>query len=270
MILLPDARRKVVRKLQRYLEDIGVVSVILRFWCPNEFGMISPPVEWILSLGPSRYPVENYLNYLTNLNDLRNLYGFDRLADVDMALWSAAHLLSVERDLAERMREDKDFEQMRLANLLRGLGESWHGTVEQQFNLSKSLLEHDRFTAALVASRPFQWAIAEIATKHYGIPKWTRGWSKGQTALAYYLDELAQNLRFPREFSAIIDMSEEIESRRRRDREPIGTVSTRLNILKRIRDSAVHYDEVGREEQLKPAEANEFIANIEKMFTYLS
>ncbi|HEK84862.1 MAG TPA: hypothetical protein ENO29_00695 [Candidatus Aminicenantes bacterium] len=41
-------------------------------------------------------PIKKYLEYLDNLTELQEIYAFDRIADVDMALWTLACLLNEE------------------------------------------------------------------------------------------------------------------------------------------------------------------------------
>lgn len=79
--------------LQSILKNIEIVSVILRCMDPIDYGIISAPVENLLNIqGPTQ---ENkYVGYLRNLGELRDIYGFERIADVDMALWTLANILN--------------------------------------------------------------------------------------------------------------------------------------------------------------------------------
>lgn len=270
----PKSQRRAINALHKDLKDIEVVSVVLRFWCPKEFGIISPPVVWLLSLAPSRYRVKDYLHYLDNLKDLAEKHDFQRLADVDMALWSAAHLHNNAKygDWAAEMHVDLHFRQLRLTNLLRGLGEGWRGTAKQQFLLAKTLLVHDHFTAALIASRAFEWVVSEIATKHFGIPR-----CKRIGKLKFYVGELTNRLLFLDHFAQIIKLPDDIRDARRHRVRLGPRAAVDLRILQVIRNDAVHYDEVNAEEvnieaqkeELKKTEAKAFIENIERLFLWL-
>ena len=101
--------RDTVRLLYDQLHHIEVTSVVLRFLFPEEFGIISPPVCALLSLAPRDDHLSHYLEYLTLLRELRQRYALPRVADVDMALWTAAHSQADLPGLAGRMYEDEDF-----------------------------------------------------------------------------------------------------------------------------------------------------------------
>jgi hypothetical protein len=79
--------------LQSILKNIEIVSVILRCMDPMNYGIISAPVENLLNI--QGHTQENkYIGYLRNLGELRDEYGFERIADVDMALWTLANILN--------------------------------------------------------------------------------------------------------------------------------------------------------------------------------
>lgn len=83
---------EIVAKLYEHLHHIEVVSIILRFVNPEEFGIISPPVLSFLQLAPHEDGVSDYRHYTEVLRRMRDHHGLARVADVDMALWSAAQL----------------------------------------------------------------------------------------------------------------------------------------------------------------------------------
>jgi hypothetical protein len=78
---------KIIHLLFDIFKNIEIVSCILRFVDPTNYGIMSPPVENTLHV-IGRRQVEKYLNYLNHLEDLRMEYKFNRIADVDMALWA--------------------------------------------------------------------------------------------------------------------------------------------------------------------------------------
>ena len=94
---------EVIEKLFEIFKNIEIVSVFLRLINPYSYGILSAPVENILNVrGPSQ--VTRYLNYLDNLTELKEEYGFERIADVDMALWALACILN-ERWLKSKYTE---------------------------------------------------------------------------------------------------------------------------------------------------------------------
>lgn len=89
-----EERKKTISDLYKQFLHIEVVSVILRFVDPQNYAIISPPVEKFFSLQPQDDHVEYYINYLNLLKKTsRHLQSPKRLADVDMALWSLTHIL---------------------------------------------------------------------------------------------------------------------------------------------------------------------------------
>jgi len=83
----------VIKRLFKLLGNIEIVSCILRFVDPYNYGILSSPVECLLVV-KGKNPIEKYLLYLENLGELKKEYQFTRIADVDMALWTLARILN--------------------------------------------------------------------------------------------------------------------------------------------------------------------------------
>ena len=163
-----QAKRRAIEDLQERLKHIEVVSVVLRFVCPEEFGILSPPVVSLLNMAPAEGEdyVDHFLRYLSVLRDVLGHYQFfSRIADVDMALWSAAHLSRLPKyaRLAEEMFKDQYFQEIRLQNMLEGLGEHWGSTDREQLVLGRVMLKHDHLLATLVAARCYESVVRKIA-----------------------------------------------------------------------------------------------------------
>ena len=89
-----EGRETAVRRLYDRFQHIEVVSIVLRFVDPENYGIISPPVEKFLGLQPQDNHIKYYLTYLNVLNEISSHYGRPtNLADVDMAIWCLSHLL---------------------------------------------------------------------------------------------------------------------------------------------------------------------------------
>jgi len=195
----PSQKRRLVIDLWERLKHIEVVSVLLRFARPDEFGIISPPVVALLSLTPitGEDYVDHYMRYLSVLRKLMRHYsesGLNRAADIDMALWSAAHL-SLEQnyaDLAENMRTDKYFQRVRLENMLRGFGESWGSSDREQLVLARTILKHDAGLAALIAGKCYGTILQEVA-KRAGAA--SGSYDQEKDTLAFLEDKLARRPR---------------------------------------------------------------------------
>jgi hypothetical protein len=92
-VRLKPQDREVIGKLFDLLMNIEIVSCVLRYIDPQNYGILSPPVENLLDVR-GRHKIVRYLNYLGHLEELKNEYNFQRIADVDMALWSLANILN--------------------------------------------------------------------------------------------------------------------------------------------------------------------------------
>jgi len=89
-----EERKKTISEIYKRFLHIEVVSVILRFVDPQNFAILSPPVEKFFSLQPKDDHVEYYTNYLNLLRKTsKHFQSPKRLADVDMALWCLYHFL---------------------------------------------------------------------------------------------------------------------------------------------------------------------------------
>lgn len=89
-----EKRKETISELYKRFLHIEVVSVILRFVDPQNFAIISPPVEKFFSLQPKEDHVEYYVNYLNLLKKTSKHFQLpNRLADVDMAIWCLSFIL---------------------------------------------------------------------------------------------------------------------------------------------------------------------------------
>jgi hypothetical protein len=84
---LPKEEAKLISELLDIFKSIELVSIILRFINPRDYGIMSPPVERILDVRRGSDAIETYLNYVGNLREIAKCFDFKRCADVDMALW---------------------------------------------------------------------------------------------------------------------------------------------------------------------------------------
>lgn len=67
---LPDNEKQVIEDLVETFHQIELVSVILRFVVPQHYGILSPPVEKVLGIGPFRRHSDKYLAYLRDLRKI--------------------------------------------------------------------------------------------------------------------------------------------------------------------------------------------------------
>ena len=113
---LPDKEEQVIDDLLGTFRQIELVSVILRFVVPKHYGILSPPVEKVLGIGPFRRHSERYLAYLNSLREIRDdKRRFTRrwsAAEVDMALW-VLQVGILDDDLLKRDLSDEEYESLR-------------------------------------------------------------------------------------------------------------------------------------------------------------
>ena len=80
-------KEKLVAGLYRTFRQIEPASMVLRFFDPKCYGIMSSPVASILGVRSKRKPEVAYSAYLHSLEEIREKRGFGRVADVEMALW---------------------------------------------------------------------------------------------------------------------------------------------------------------------------------------
>lgn len=110
---LPEGEDEAIEELLAVFHQIELVSVILRFAVPEHYGIMSPPVERVLGIGPFRRHSEKYRAYLKNLREIKDAKDFRSAAEVDMALW-VLQVGVLDDDLLKRsLPEEEDFESLR-------------------------------------------------------------------------------------------------------------------------------------------------------------
>ena len=162
-----EARHSLISALYKQLRHIEVVSVILRFIYPEEFGIMSPPVSSFLRLLPLEDNVSYYEQYLNVLEKIKNQYKLERIADADMAMWSASHLyLNPDYSaIVDDMREDEYFQDLLFRNTISGWGTIARQTKIDHILFAEAFLKHDYLISAVIAARIFESDIRELASK---------------------------------------------------------------------------------------------------------
>lgn len=166
---LPKREDKAISGLLQVYRQIEPVSVILRFVVPKHYGIMSPPVEKVLGLGPFRRHPERYRAYLRNLRDIRDNRGFDTTAEVDMALWVlqlgvldnmlADHLPKDEYEaLQDGFRRDSKLREIRVGNLTRQIFSDM-----TRSELAEALLATNVELAGQVAGIEFERSVKRLA-----------------------------------------------------------------------------------------------------------
>ena len=109
----PKNEEDLIQGLLEVFHQIELVSVVLRFIVPKHFGIMSPPVENVLGIGPSTNHAQKYQRYLASLREVRDSHpGFAKAAEVDMALWVLQ--VGVLDGVLEAAIDDGECEELRL------------------------------------------------------------------------------------------------------------------------------------------------------------
>ena len=167
---LPEKEEQVIEGLLEMFHQIELVSVILRFVVPKHYGILSPPVEKVLGIGPFRKHSQKYLAYLDNLREIRDARKFFRsAAEVDMALW-VLQVGVLDDDLLKRDLSDEEYEslysgfrndsklrEIRVGNLTRQLFSEM-----SRVELSEALLATDVELAGQIAGIQFEQDVRRL------------------------------------------------------------------------------------------------------------
>lgn len=176
--------KNTIKDLLKAFRQIELVSIILRFIRPDSFGMLTPPVAFILDLHSGRDAVDTYLNYLSNLRAIRDHYGFSSAAEADRALWVLEHICNAGRadnkKIKQAFESDEFMLRLRAKNLVEPLSHL------SSARLASALEGVDNHLAALVGC----YALEE------NVKKWAQveGVEKDAVHLA---KESASNERHP-------------------------------------------------------------------------
>lgn len=165
---LKPRNRQLIKELYDIFKNIEVVSCILRFIDPENYAIISPPVENLLNIKGKDH-VEKYINYLTDLRQLKDNYEFERMADVDMALWALARILN-----SHELRHKYPFKEFydsykHTYNLVKEImaKNSFFSLFDEEPILVAELLSNsDHIVSGIMAGRLLELAIKKLAEEN--------------------------------------------------------------------------------------------------------
>ena len=169
-----------VEEMLRVFRHIEPVSVVMRFLAPGRFGILSPPVEKLLEVSPSSSPVEKYLSYVEDLRVIKDKRKFERVADVDMAIWTLQQVIDYPDRLNKVVPEGKGWRreyekdrllrEIRVRNLTRSLFRNMElADIAEALvpNYLHGLPDQDRLLqlAGQITGIQFERAVMEVARK---------------------------------------------------------------------------------------------------------
>ena len=157
------ADHEIVKNLFAVFRQIEPVSMVLRFARPKQFGIYSSPVAELLGVRLRRKPTATYTAYLKSLRKLRDARGFERIADVEMALWVVQVVVVEDRlegdepkALLEEFARDMPLRQMHARNLTVKLF-----SETPKLKLAESLLTTDVPLAGQIAGIEFEQLVGK-------------------------------------------------------------------------------------------------------------
>ena len=170
---LPQGEKKAIATLLKVFRRIETASVVLRFIAPSHYGILSPPVETILGLGPYRRLGDRYKAYLRNLRALQRDRGLASVAMTDMALWvlQVGVVDGLLRGHAEyetlqvAYSADSKLRAIQVGNLARRLFEEM-----SRPDLAEALLDTNLELAGQIAAIEFERAVKEVADASFKRP----------------------------------------------------------------------------------------------------
>lgn len=155
-------KHEIIGRLFTAYRQIEPVSMLLRFAMPDRYGIYSSPVASLLGIRPLRRQTATYSAYLNSLQELRDAKGFERVADVEMALWALQlgvlerRLKGESRDALERAyKRDTKLRQMQAANLTQELFSG------DRIELAEALLTTNRSLAGQIAGVEFEQLVGQ-------------------------------------------------------------------------------------------------------------
>jgi len=151
-----------IREILYVFKSIDLVSIILRFIRPDDYAILSSPMQHLLNIRGGRDPVETYLNYLRNVRDIKEQYRFERVADADMALWVLHEkCFGVHRDheIERACHHDTFLWRLRARNLVAPLSEL------SDAELANALRDVKPDLAALIACYSFEILIRRVGER---------------------------------------------------------------------------------------------------------
>ena len=180
------AKHELIACLFEAFRQIEPASVVLRFIDPLRFGIMSSPVQTVLGIRPRRKPTATYEAYLKSLEHIREERRFDRVADVEMALWTlqvgvldGLPTMPSREELAKDYEEDAELRRIQARNLTVQLLKE-----TPKLDVADALLSTDASLAGQIAGIEFELLVSKRSGAH------------GQQELKQHVDSMCK--LFPR------------------------------------------------------------------------
>lgn len=150
--------------------NVGVVSLILRFTHPAQFGVFSTPVLYLVQINRAA-TVDLYLAYCEELDAWAKRFGIPTVAQTEMAIWSFAETIkdadtNKEAAAAARSFEDDLWIQRRRAAHVVGPFLRRYGRLQ----IARILLDEDHRLAGKIAADEYERLLGVASVQVCGRP----------------------------------------------------------------------------------------------------
>jgi len=167
---IPLDRPKLLVNLLNVFHNVGVVSLILRFVHPDQFGVFSTPVLYLVQIHRGA-TVDLYLAYCDELACWAEHFGIPSVAETEMAIWAFAESIkdadnNKDAGVAAKSFENDLWIQRRRAAHIIGPFLRRHGRLQ----LAKILLDEDATLAGKIAADEYERLLGAACVKFCGRP----------------------------------------------------------------------------------------------------
>jgi hypothetical protein len=165
-----NGQQILVLRLLNVFHNVGVVSLLLRFVHPHQFGVFSTPVLHLVQVNRGA-TVELYLAYCEELAQWATHFGISSVAETEMALWAFAQTTKGFGSSKTAVAAVKDFEgdlwiqRRRVAQVVRPFLRQYG-----RLQLAQILVEEDAKLAGKIAAEEYERLLGVASVKFCGRP----------------------------------------------------------------------------------------------------
>jgi hypothetical protein len=196
---LDGHQQSLVLSLLKVFHNLGVVSLVLRFVRPRNFGVFSTPVLHLVQVNRGA-TVELYLAYCEELAQWAAHFGIASVAETEMALWTFAETTkdvgTAKAVAAKDFENDLWIQRRRVAHVVRPFLRQYG-----RLQLAQILVDEDARLAGKIAAEEYERLLGIASVKFCGRPL-----PRKKGAAEHLIDEL--------ERKRMISLPEKTELRR--------------------------------------------------------
>ena len=165
---LNGGQQNLVLRLLKVLHNVGVVSLVLRFVHPHQFGVFSTPVLHLVQVNRGD-TVELYLAYCEELAQWAAHFGISSVAETEMALWAFAQTTkefgTAKTAGAKDFEDDLWIQRRRVAQVVRPFLRQYG-----RLQLAQILLDEDAKLAGKIAAEEYERLLSVASVEFCGRP----------------------------------------------------------------------------------------------------